>query len=351
MTGLAGLGCLCGDPTVLVSSCTEVCAEDGRCGRRTWAAGDGFARCFPRDDADCEQSRACREEGRCDYRPERELEACVAAEEDSCLGSTGCVEEGRCRPDFTGRCRSSNAGCLATAGCAEHDRCEAHGDGCVVPRDDGPTCAQACRVEGACTEREGRCLATREEDCRASHLCRYAGACAVGPNATCVAGSDVDCRASTMCSLNGFCRAREGVCTEGLDVCQDACLELGWCGMDDAVCVPRTDADCESSLGCLVHGRCGRNALASRPICYPRSAADCAASLEGRVYGRTELRALGCAAPGAPPGSTSGVGCFRDPACATEGRCLTAPDQRCERPEDHGLPPIPPGRRPRVRKP
>ncbi len=329
-------------------SCEEACAEDGRCGRRTWAAGDGLYRCFPRDDADCEASRACREEGRCDYRPERALEACVAAEAASCRASEACAAEGRCRPDHTGTCRASHPGCVASLACAEEDRCEAYDDTCRVPSGDGPLCEAACRVEGACTELDGRCLATTAEDCRASHLCRHAGVCAVGPAGTCVAATDDDCAASSMCAWNGFCSAREGVCVEGLAVCEDPCREQGWCGTRDAVCEPRDDADCAASLACLVNGACARQE-GTRAMCRPAGAADCAASLEGRAFGRTEHHRAGCSVPGGRP--SLDARCFRDPACADEGRCLTAADGTCHRPEEYDLPPIPPARRPRARLP
>lgn len=347
---LTGLSCLWGDPTGWLS-CDELCAQSGQCGSRTWAAGDGVVRCFPRSDADCEQSRDCLEDGLCDYRPERESERCIAAEEASCRSSEGCLAEGRCRADFSGRCRSSDAGCVASRACAEKDRCQANNDRCIVPSGDGPRCESACRVEGACTEVDRRCLATSEAACRESHLCRYAGACTVGPAGTCIATDDADCEASTMCGWNGFCAAREGVCTEGLALCEDQCREVGWCGTRDAVCVPRDDADCAASLACLVSGACGRESPGAREVCRPRSAADCATSLEGQAFGRTELRRSGCAAPSDPPHAFPDNRCFRDPACADEGRCLTGPGGTCHGPEAFGLPPIPVDRRPRVRLP
>lgn len=343
------LGLGCADPLGL--GCAEECAESGRCGRRTWAAGDGLVRCFPRSDDDCRQSRDCAERGARDPRPQTELARCLAAQPASCAASAECASHGRCRPDPLGRCVVTEAGCVDTPGCREADRCKAAGDGCRVPDGDGPLCADACRVEGACTEVDGRCVATSDDACRDSHLCRSAGVCALGPDGTCVAASDADCAASAMCEWNGFCAAREGVCTRGLTVCQDTCLEQGWCGVVDAVCVPRDDADCEASLACLVLGACGRSTAAGRPVCRPRTAVDCAASLEGRAYGRVELRPTACAAPGAPPYPLPDGRCFRDPACADEGRCLTSPTGACERPEAFGLPPIPAHQRPRVRLP
>ena len=328
----------------LVPNCVEECANEGECGRRWYRSGDAAARCYIRDDADCEHSTACTEGGRCHFLPDLDDDRCVAATDLDCRESEGCADRGACAVNRDGECRVESSGCQRSDACQDEGRCEyAISERCVEGE---VNCDEACRMEGACTLVNGVCVATSDEDCADSHFCRYEGQCALNGD-RCVS-NEAGCATNSMCEMNRglqpnmpdrWCSYHPDAdwCWDGATACDMVCFERGDCSFIDGVCQAGSDADCEGSLACIVQGRCstpgGEGAL-----CGALSNTDCEGSLECAAFGRCLSNGYTCW-NGTDRNMGSLSGCSRDPECKTLGRCLTADDGSCVTPEEVGLPP------------
>jgi hypothetical protein len=327
------------------------CREAGRCGTRTFRAGDRGEACFVDRDESCRQSTACRRQGACRHDPAVDPAACVALEPADCLASSACREEGRCQLAADGTCVVSETGCQRSSACGREDRCARDGARCARSQADEPSwCVRACREEGACARLGRECRATSDGDCRAALGCREEGRCAVDLAAgVCVARAADDCRRAAAC-LNGTaryapCALRGAVCADARPACArgDECLLRGDCAARDGICAPATAGHCTPSIECVVQGRC----TAANHLCLARRDDDCRGSLECRAYGRCgRQRFLGmswCVAPGerATPRP-----CPSAP-CLAEGRCLRPPaTEWCVTPQEAGLAARLPTRRP-----
>ena len=327
-----GVGACVPNCAGLNPDCEAACAATGECGRRTYRAGDGFARCYVRDSKDCAQSEACKTEGRCHLFDGITPDRCVALSDLDCRASTQCATEGKCVLGNLGACAIEPSACARTDACRERGTCNyAHAKGCV---DGAAQCELACRLEGACDLVDGICAATREADCRAAARCRGEGQCALEGD-RCVA-TDEGCAASSMCEHNGWCAAVEGGdgCYDGRTACGATCWTRGDCARVDGVCQPASDAECEASVACAVSGRC---AIGGRPavLCGATQDSHCAQSLEGQAFGRCERSGIACSTDGR---KASMSGCIGRPECASEGRCLTTDAGACVTAAEAGLP-------------
>jgi MYXO-CTERM domain-containing protein len=326
-------GCIpeCGG---LNPNCEAKCSETGECGRRTYKAGDAFARCYVGSSDDCAQSQACKQRGACHLYDGIDPGNCVALTDLDCQQSSECAQEGKCSLGDRGRCVLEPSGCQRTQGCKRDGTCAYASGRCVAGEID---CKQACRLEGACTLQDGVCVATSAIDCRGSHACNHAGQCSLADN-RCVAAGAADCADSQMCKLNDWCTAVQGgdACYDGRTECGQLCWERGDCKRIDGTCQPGEESSCAPSLACLVMGQCS---VAGRPavMCGADEDADCEQSLECKAFGRCTNEGIMCVgASGRSPSSS--VGCLRDPECATNGRCLTADNGRCVTAVEAGLP-------------
>jgi MYXO-CTERM domain-containing protein len=331
---LLGSGCIpeCGG---LNPNCEAKCTETGECGKRTYKAGDAYARCYVRSSDDCAQSQACKQRGACHLYDGIDPGNCVALTDLDCQQSSECAQQGKCSLGDRGRCVIEPSGCQRTDGCKRDGTCVyAIGGRCVAGEID---CKQACRLEGACTLQDGVCVATSAEDCQRSHACGHGGQCSLADN-RCIAASAGDCATSQMCKLNGWCHAIEGGdgCFDGRTECGQLCWERGDCKRIDGTCQPGEASSCAPSLACMVMGQCS---VTGRPavMCGAADDADCEQSLECKAFGRCTNEGIMCVGESGRSPSSS-VGCLRDPECASKGRCLTNDDGRCVTAVEAGLP-------------
>ncbi|MCX4240028.1 hypothetical protein [Paraliomyxa miuraensis] len=312
--------------------CKPKCADVGECGKRTYRAGDGYARCFVRDGNDCAQSRVCKDEGRCHLYDGITPDRCVALTDLDCRASTGCAREGKCSLGRLGECVAEPADCARTDACRDAGICaHEHGRGCVA----GPAeCKASCRFSGACELRDGVCVATGAEHCAKSSQCRGTGQCTLDGD-RCVA-SDEACAASSDCELNGWCTAVDGGdgCYDGRTACGRLCWARGDCTRIDGICQPENDDHCARSVACAVEGRCAYPGR-STPLCGATDDAHCEASLECKAFGRCTRKGIACAGEG--PVHLGGA-CIGRPECETEGRCLMSNDGACVTAVEAGLP-------------
>jgi hypothetical protein len=337
-TLLVGLACggNCGG---FVPNRAEECRTEGKCGMRTYAAGDAITRNYVRDSSDCAQSEACTLEGRCHYAPDASKEFCVALTDLDCRQSQGCKDQGLCSVNERGSCR------IEPTGCQRHDGCIERGE-CVYPTaqrcDEGPVeCDDACRMEGACTLQDGICVATSDADCEASHFCSNGGQCVLFED-RCVTRDD-SCVGSFWCENNGTCtpvRADGETgdwCYDGVGVCDTQCWARGACAFIDGHCQTDDVADCLDSVECVVAGRCSY----LNGICYVGSD-DCEDSMACAAFGRCTNHAGTCVDTSLPRENWfdhGGAYCTALAACWDEGACLTQDRDTCVRPEDVGLDP------------
>jgi hypothetical protein len=326
-------GCIpeCGG---LNPNCEAKCSETGECGRRTYKAGDAFARCYVRSSDDCAQSQACKQRGACQLYDGISPGNCVALTDLDCQQSSECTQSGKCSLGDGGKCVLEPSGCQRTDGCKREGTCEYERGQCIA----GPLdCEQACRLEGACTLQDGVCVATSADDCQRSHACAHGGQCSLADK-RCVAAGAADCERSQMCKLNGWCfpiKAGDG-CYDGRTECGQLCWERGDCKRIDGTCQPGEASSCAPSLACVVMGQCS---VAGSPavMCGADGDADCEPSLECKAFGRCKNEGILCVGESGRSPSSS-VGCLRDPECATKGRCLTDDNGRCVTAVEAGLP-------------
>ncbi len=321
---------------------SDECAEHGRCGVRTWRAGDRGWRCVVESSEDCAATKLCRTEGLCAYDPHVDPEACIATRPAHCLEADVCVQSGRCMPGTDGACGTSERGCRASTACAEEERC-APGSGRVCSRafaDAVSWCDAPCEAEGAC-ERDGlTCQVADDAACLASAGCTEHGRCNLDVElGVCVARGDADCQASTAC-VEGLadgtrrCTLRGGVCADTRSYCERSkfCLVRGDCAALEGSCAPRDDS-CADTIECLVRGRCQHE----NHLCLPMEPAHCEASLECKAFGRCTLSTWlvqqcgdGSNVYGSP------YGCAADD-CLTDGRCVQDAEGACHTPGELGL--------------
>lgn len=316
-------------------NCEAKCSETGECGRRTYKAGDAFARCYVRSSEDCANARVCKRSGACHLYDGIDPGKCVALTDLDCRQSSNCAEYGACSLGDRGRCEVEPSGCQRSQGCRDDDKCiYGPGGGCSPGKID---CTQACPIEGACTVRDGVCVATSSDDCRRSSNCARSGQCTLAGD-RCVAASAADCEGSSMCELNGWCFAVDGGdgCYDGRTECGQLCWERGDCKRIDGTCQPEDDCACADSLACIVMGQCS---VTGRPavMCGADKSADCESSLECKAFGRCTAKDIHCVDQSGRTPSSS-VGCLRDPECANQGRCLTDASGRCVTAAEAGLP-------------
>jgi hypothetical protein len=339
---------------------SEECAEQGKCGVRTWRAGDRGWRCVVRSSSDCADSVACREHGACALDPHMDPEACIATRPEHCLDSAACREQGRCAVGLDGGCVPSEAGCRASQACAEEQRCAPSNErACGRSWADPITwCDEPCETEGACRREGLRCLVDDEAACRASSGCSDHGRCAFDPHSrSCVAAAPADCQASSACR-DGLsdgtypCTLRGSRCADERSACErsPACLLMGDCQALEGTCAPR-DGVCPETIECLTRGRCEH----ANHLCLPMEPAHCEASMECQAFGRCDLSTWlvqQCVQP--DERSLGGYGCPGDP-CLREGRCLRRDHDTCLTPTELGLedtlprlpaPPEPPAKAP-----
>ncbi|MEQ8461623.1 MAG: hypothetical protein RLO52_21320 [Sandaracinaceae bacterium] len=221
--------------------CDESCESEGRCGVRTFRAGDGAYACYARSDDDCAASDVCRAEGRCFASEQGVCRAADGVSADRCAGSVACSRRGQCG-SRSGVCwADSDADCAASFECRTRGRCRAAGGVCVPRTDADCAPSTGCQVEGLCAyfsylgmTAECRVPLDDAAACERSWVCKHLGRCApAGPE-----GCE-DCRYA-------YC-ARPG--EPGVTPCtphahnQPACLPHGRCARDDAgQCVAAIDA-------------------------------------------------------------------------------------------------------------
>lgn len=175
--------------------------------------------CYPTTDAHCEQSRGCREGGRCVLlEPDRWRDppscttpATLAFEKD-CSRTTDCLVYGKCTRLGTSCIVGPEQDCADTPACERHGRCERVGGRCLATEDSHcRDAANTCTFFGRCTAQDGECVATTAS-CRASTGCTNSGACSVREG-RCERVTDADCRRSKLCKERRLCHlASDGSC-------------------------------------------------------------------------------------------------------------------------------------------
>lgn len=339
---LSGCSILWDSALTLRCSQSDECAEHGRCGVRTWRAGDRGWRCVVESSDDCAATKLCQTEGLCAYDPHLDPESCIAAEPAHCLESEACVQDGLCRPGAGGVCVTSERGCRASAACAGDDRCASISErGCSRAFADAVSwCDLPCEAEGAC-ERDGLiCRVLDDAACLASTGCADHGRCHLDTElGICVPRNDADCQASTAC-VAGLedgtrpCTLRNGVCADARGYCERSrfCLIRGDCAAFEGTCAP-TDDSCEDTIECLTRGRCQHE----NHLCLPMELAHCEASLECAAFERCQFDSWLVHQCSDGAGHYPRVhGCAADP-CLDEGRCLQDGAGVCHTPAELGL--------------
>ena len=169
-------GCLC--QTCDPGRCDEECERVGACATRFVATGESTYRCYAPDDASCEASRACKENGRCHVT---EKGTCVTkdrVESERCAVSRGCSASGACAPMEKKFCAPS-----------EPLHC---------------TLSERCLSRGNCSYTEGNWGMPH-----------------------CEVGGDADCERSTDCAERGHCAKEKYVCRPAKKAhCTDSGLAL-----------------------------------------------------------------------------------------------------------------------------
>ena len=321
---------------------SDECVEHGRCGVRTWRAGDRGWRCVVESSDDCAATKLCRTEGLCAYDPHLDPEACIAAEPAHCREADVCAQDGLCLPGAGGVCVTSERGCRASVVCAEDERCAPSNERvCIRAFADAVSwCDAPCEADGAC-ERDGLvCRVVDDSACLVSTGCADHGRCHLDADlGVCSARSDADCQASSDCIAGledgtRLCTLRGGVCADARSFCERSkfCLFRGDCTALEGTCAP-TDDSCAGTMDCLLRGHCQHE----NHLCLPMESAHCEDSLECQAFGRCELSSWlvqQCSDGGR--GYSAPWNCAAD-ACLSDGRCLQDGAGVCHRPEELGL--------------
>ncbi|MGM0557049.1 MAG: hypothetical protein ACQEVA_11770, partial [Myxococcota bacterium] len=194
------------------------CMDSERCetyGECTLMSRDG--ECAPTDLAHCEQSDACREDGKCGIVYGR----CVATEPDHCEASKGCADGGRCELRH-GSCHTPEFAAALDAQCADgrardvERSCSAHNPN-KYPH--------TAPVESACADRR---------------TCEISGNCATGGYGDiCEPSEPAHCAQSRECATQGACGVAYG---------------MAYRGPSPAYCAPTRDSHCDGTIACIEEG-------------------------------------------------------------------------------------------------
>ncbi len=330
----AGLSIRCGN--------SEECATEGKCGVRTWRAGDLGWRCVVESAMDCAESDACQERGACGYDPWVNPRACIATEAAHCRYSAACLRDGLCGLDHEGQCVPSEQGCRASEVCRDDERCAPVNDrACGRAWADAVSwCDAPCELEGACERQELECRAVSEADCQASRACVEQGRCNLDERLeSCVVDRPEDCQGANICQEgladgSKLCVQHEGLCADALSACarEPHCTIRGDCFPMEGTCAPM-DGSCTETIDCEVQGRCQHE----NHLCLPMEPEHCSESLACEAFGRCELGTWlvqQCHDGSGVYGPA--YGCAAEP-CLYEGRCLQDATGVCHTPEELGL--------------
>ena len=206
--------------------CEAECTDEGLCNLRTYRAGDALYRCYARTDVDCQDSRVCREEGRC-----------FSTEQGTCVVATEVA---------------SNA-CATSTWCSRW---------------------------GMCGQRDGVCWADSDADCQASFECRTIGRCGAR-GGVCIPLNDAHCQESLGCEIEGLCQRSSYLglgydCRVPLD--DATACEQAWVCEHYGRCAPALTANCD---GCR-YGFCAEPGSPAVLACSPAAAVTPACSADGR---------------------------------------------------------------------
>lgn len=173
------------------------CRDDGRCDL------SATGHCVVGTDEDCRSSAACPACGACQRWSDNEQAECAA----SCADTTLCKEQGRCVQMAAGLC-----GVGESRDCEESEACRLDGRCALVDGTCQATveiCAtwDGCLFDGRCGVTAGECRLT-EDGCAHSIPCAKLGACSASTEFEgCGVGSHADCAGSEVCEEYGWCRA------------------------------------------------------------------------------------------------------------------------------------------------
>ncbi len=211
------------------------CSREGHCTVRMHHAGDWYYACYAATEEDCQQSKICKEGGKC--HPS-EMGSCVRKED---LDKHLCKDSWRCR--HNGSCASLDGACIAT----KPEHCER---------------SYRCKTEGRCAQVDMICEVTTDEHCRQSTGCEIAGLCKIdwrlGINFGCSLTKDEDaCQDSLVCQDYDRCHRRPN---RQCDQSGEKGCGLYYCGPAEdepgvTPCFKRTHIP-EAREACEPHGRC-----------------------------------------------------------------------------------------------
>jgi hypothetical protein len=175
----------------------DACRDEGLC---DVSAAD---ECVVGSDESCKASSGCKAGGACKRWSDNHRAECAT----SCADTTFCKESGRCVQMADGLCGAGEArDCEESEACRRDGRC-ALVDGTCQATAEICTTWDGCRFDGRCALRDGACRLT-EGACANTIPCAKLGACS--PSTTwegCGVASDADCAGSEVCKKYGWCRA------------------------------------------------------------------------------------------------------------------------------------------------
>ncbi len=197
------------------------CATHGRCAVDT-NPKTRYRGCAPKTDDHCAQSKECTKYGRCLMGPEKQYgpRSCVQPE-GYCRKRPACASKGLCsRGTSSQACQATlDKDCEQSKACTEDGQCLARSGVCMN------SCAESksCKARGSCDDGKPskasgliRCTATQDADCQASKYCKLAGKCRLVTKygvGSCQALTDADCAGSGWCKTMGWCaRGQYGSC-------------------------------------------------------------------------------------------------------------------------------------------
>lgn len=132
---------------------SQLCKTHGFCELRG-------GRCeFLRTDATCKSLPQCKEEGRCSANPHLPGNACEAVTVADCEQSRACLESGRCFPYGTWCRANDSARCRALPICRIEGRSMADGERCSPGSEDDCVQSDDCLLHGLCRWRRLACSA------------------------------------------------------------------------------------------------------------------------------------------------------------------------------------------------
>jgi hypothetical protein len=155
-------------------------------------------------DHECENTRACKDQGRCSLRDP----ACVAELSERCAQGANCRSYGCCA-FRDGLCRvTQDADCARSENCGVLGKCALVGEYCRPTTDEHCARSGVCVTAGRCGVVEHYCVPTKDEHCRNSWDCDNDGLCSrllVDGEPTCVMAEHYDCASTWGCKEKGLC--------------------------------------------------------------------------------------------------------------------------------------------------